>query len=129
MLIKQESVVSKRINHSHTFNNGGFVAYFELTLSLWNQFFNNEIIQKSKSFIKCGLFLQLFFKSFWWILIKPFGQIFTKIVKIEGSFTSYNGIIPKKHSLVKTVKWKIFFIPVFVYKSNISEQDWVKLLK
>lgn len=30
-----------------------------------------------------------------------------------------------KHSLVKKVKWKIFFIPIILYKSNISDQDWV----
>lgn len=129
MYFKQESVISKRIKHSQTFNNGGFVAYFKLTLSIWNQFFNNEIIKKSKFLIKCCLFFKLFFKSFWWIIIKPFGQIFTKIVKIEGSFTSYNGTIPKKHSLVKKVKWKIFFIPIILYKSNISDQDWVNLFK
>jgi hypothetical protein len=129
MLVEKEVIVSKRIKHSQTFNNAGFLAYFKLTLSIWNQFFNNETIKKSKFLIKCGLFFKLFFKSFWWIIIKPFGQIFTKNVKIEGSFTSYNGIIPKKHSLVKNVTWKLFFIPIIVYKSNISFEDWTNLFK
>lgn len=118
---------NKKVNYVDTQHFGGFITYIKLTFNFWKLLF-----KQSKNFTKLQFFKILlisFFKSFWWILIKPFGQIFSYKIIIKGQFKSINYKIPKEHKLEKTIYLQLFNIPFFFFPLALTEDDWKRLLK
>ncbi len=110
---------NKKVNHVHTQHFGGFICYIKLTFDFWKLLF-----KQYKTFTKiqfCKLLFITFFKSFWWILIKPFGQIFSYKTIIKGQFKSINYQIPKEHKVEKTIHQNLCTMeaPCFSYGDEI----------
>lgn len=126
-MITTRTVTKKSVKNIYHSSNGGFIIYAKLTFQIWKQ--ANSISSSLNLFTIFNLYTKLFFKSIWWIFIKPFASIFSSSVKIEGNFESVNYQIPKNHNLSKVVIIKIFKIPVFFYPSNLTAEDWQQLLK
>lgn len=123
------TVLTRKIDFKNYFKQAGYITYFKLTISIWKNTYTNSLFKQFNIFYKAWFTFVLFLKSFWWIIIKPAFQIFTKFTHIYGEFTSYDNCIPIKHSVKKEIIFKIFFIPFFKYSGNLNADDWEKLLK
>ncbi len=127
MFIQQSTSIHKKINHTHFQYYGGFFDYFKLTLNLWK--INLQTSKHLNLFSKNLLFLKLFFISLYLIFIKPFLQFFSIKTSIKGHFKSIDYQIPQQHYLNKYVSVQLFNIPLFFFKSKLTNEDWHNLLK
>ncbi len=118
---------NKKVNYVDTQNFGGFICYIKLTFSFWKLIFKQYKNYTKFQFSK--IIFITFFKSFWWIFIKPIGQIFSYKTIIKGQFKSINYQIPKEHNIKKTFYLQLFNITFFFVPLNLTEEDWKRLLK
>jgi hypothetical protein len=120
------SVTSKRVHNVHTNRNGGFLAYFKLTIQIWKQFFGiRQFASKSQQF---GIFFLMSIKTPYWIFIKPLFIVFSTKSVIKGEFQLSNGRLSPQHSMEKSVTYRFLNIPFFFYKAKLNKKDWKELL-
>ncbi len=127
MIIQNVICIQKKINHTHIKHYAGFFSYVKLTFKLWKISYQNS--KKLSFFQKFLLFVELFLTSLYAIFIKPFFQFFSFKTSIKGSFKSFNYQIPKQHDVKKYVTFRLFNIPLFFFKSKLTNEDWQNLLK
>jgi len=118
---------NKKVNYVDTQNFGGFICYIKLTFSFWKLIFKQYKNYTKFQFSK--IIFITFFKSFWWIFLKPIVQIFSYKTIIKGQFKSINYQIPKEHNIKKTFYLQLFNIPFFFVPLNLTEEDWKRLLQ
>jgi len=124
---------TKNITSTTNYTNGGFIAYFFLTLSLWkaslNIFTLLQHFKPSQAWYRIPwLWLVMAIKTPWWILIKPFGCVYSHTVYLKGRCILINGDLTE-YDFKKRVTHKLLGIPFFFHPSSkLTAKDWEKIL-
>lgn len=123
----------KEIRHVYNQYYGGYVTY----LKLWcNLFYNQCSVMKTldvkQAFEMWGTFIV---KSPWWLIIKPFGGVYSYTTRITGDFyyyedsgTGHKIIDNNRLNVKKKVTHKLFRIPILSHPYAISIEEREKLI-
>lgn len=126
-----DSIINRKIYHTHTIGNGGFFLYLKLTIYLWINIFKyrKEFIQvENKKWDYFIIIITSFLKTPYWLFIKPFLFFFSVKKVYKGSYTLENGNLNKKHSVNKRVIYRFLNIPFFFYFGRPNAKEWSYLL-
>jgi hypothetical protein len=111
-----------KIEYTHTQFHGGFIAYFKLTVQIWNQFF--VMSSTFNLLVKIYLALILTIKSFWWVFLKPFWILFSSKTLYVGIIDQVDGIIKEPMNVKKTKIEYFLKIPFFRWTTkNLNSKD------
>lgn len=126
MIRSYSSSVTRNINHTHTQNNAGYFAYWQLTFQLWGMFIQSFKMISKVQFL-FGLFV-IALKTPFWLFIKPAFQVFSVKTRMKGSCTWQNDKIVK-NSIRKSKYIRFIGIPFLWYPSSITNEEWEKIKK
>jgi len=109
------------INNVYRDYNGSFITYWKIYQNLLNK--------KRSTNIKINPFIW-FFKSIWWLFIKPIGYIFHTKTTYVGQFTVENNTTILNGYTIKKTKYiyLLKFLPIFVYRPSMTVEDFKKLM-
>ena len=120
-------------NYKNTQYFAGFIIYWKLFFQLISQILNATIYLKKEKFLL--LFNLIFVKSIWYLIIKPFGFIFSYKKNYTGKMEEYVSIssgFKDLHSINAT-KTTIFYlfrvIPFFYYRTKKLSQSDIEYLR
>ena len=128
MAYLRSTEVRKEINYKTTFRNGGFIFY-------WKLYFNfipvyHTAVKDFPILNKLWAWITFIFKTFWWLLIKPFGTVYKRKRIMKGKVIIIDGTLLFKNSTVKKTNIHyLFLIPVFAHPWYMVEKDWDDILK
>jgi len=80
----------------------------------------------------CKMTVIIYLKFPWWCIVKPLGQFFTVLTVIEGKYkvTVINGNTTfGNDTIVKSKTYKVFGVPYFYHKTQLTQADIQELIK
>ena len=128
MTVYRETTIRKEINYKTTSRNGGFITYWKLYFNFIPTY--HQAVKHLPVIKKVWAWVTFFFKTFWWLLIKPFGAVYKRKRIMTGKYLMVNDrLIPDQTKINKTNIHYIFLIPVFANPWYLTEEDWDDILK
>jgi len=120
-------------NYTNTQYFAGFITYWKLFFQLISQISNSPIYLKKEKVLL--LFNLIIVKSIWYLIIKPFGFVFSYKKNYIGEMKEYiyENSNFKELGSVNATKTTIFYlfrvIPFFFYRTKKLSQSDIKYLR
>ena len=128
MTVYTETTRHKEIIYKTTFRNGGFIMYWKLYFQFIPTY--HQAVKSFPILKKTWAWIGFFFKTFWWLFLKPFGVIYKRKRIMKGDILIKNGqVVAKNTKVKKTNIHYLFWIPVFANPWYLTDEDWNDILK
>lgn len=124
----------KEIKHAYNQYYAGHIRYLKLYFEL--VFIQCSVMKTLSLKQSFEMWITFIFKTPWWVVIKPFGCMYSYTKTLKGDFyyfedpyTGTKTIDEKRFRVKKYVTHKLFRIPVFKHRYIITKEDRDKLVQ
>jgi hypothetical protein len=123
-----QHVVRREISHVRKLYNGGHITYIKLYFKLFKM--QKVALSVFPWYQKMWEWFTFALKTPWWIIIKPFGVVYSKKVTYKGEFVVINDNLDlDTFDVKKSIVHRLFYIPVFMSPWFINQEDMDFILK